>query len=216
MTDIEFIKSIVELYRKARLTFFPAGNIKRGKSHTISSQVEDLFALYISDIVNSKIEILIDQPISFSHNNVSKTIYADIAMIKDDLIYQIWDIKTDLGWKRDIFPQFCKDKDELVNSIKSKDAKFKNREDNTSRQLKFSSDFTFNIVVISCKNISTIKHERVANETRQLQNVGVYFLTSDTHPNSNYDDDINDLIKKINFNDTDFILLRHRIENDKL
>jgi hypothetical protein len=210
MTDREFIEKIITLYRNARQTTFPVDNIKRGKSHSISSQVEDLFAFYISELVDNNIEILIDQPISFNLFGKSKTIYADIAMIKDNVVYQVWDLKTDLGWKRDSFVQFCKDKILLVKGASGQILKLKDGEFKTERILKFSDNLTFNIVVVSGKNISTAKGERNIVETKNLENVGVYFLTNNIHPNS-YEFEINELLNRMNFNTNDFEAMKNRI-----
>ena len=166
------------------MTTVPYENIRRGKSRTISSEVEDLFAYFISTIVDGKVEILIDQPISFRLYGKSKTIYADIAMIRDNVVYQIWDLKTDLGLKRDSFIDFCKDKTRLVNGAILQTAKLKDGEFKTERNLTFSNCLTFNVVIITQKNISAAKGERIILETRNLENVGVYFLTSGIHPNS--------------------------------
>ena len=213
MTDKEFIKNIITLYRKARVPTFPFENIKRGKSRSISSEAEDLFAYYISNIINDKVEILIDQPISFILFGKSKTIYADIAIIKNNVVYQIWDLKTDLGWKRDSFIDFCKDKINLVNGAKLQLAKLKDGEYKTERHLTFSDNLTFNIVVISNKNISAAKGERNIIETKNLENVGVYFLTSGIHPNV-YGIGIDELVNSITFNEEDFTKLRKRIKTN--
>jgi len=47
MEDIKFIKKIIELYKKAKRPIFKneKRNIKRGRGHSISSKVEDLFAV---------------------------------------------------------------------------------------------------------------------------------------------------------------------------
>ncbi|MFM7015672.1 MAG: hypothetical protein ACKOX3_05020 [Bacteroidota bacterium] len=214
MTNKEFIKGIAELYVKARQTTFPANNIRRGKSHSISSQVEDFFALYISTMVSDDTKIYIDQPISFKLNGKSKTIYADVAIIKDNKIQQVWDLKTDLGWKRDSFVQFCKDKIELVKGARNQTAKLKDGQNKAQQTLAFSNDMTFNIVVVSLTNISKSKGDLNVAGTNNLENVGVYFLTKSLHPN-NYGMTPDDIAEKISYNETDFKRMTTRIKTNE-
>lgn len=214
MTEKEFIKGIADLYVKARQTTFPAGNIRRGKSHSISSQVEDFFAFYISQMVLEDTKIYIDQPISFKLNGKSKTIYADVAVIKDNKIQQIWDLKTDLGWKRDSFVEFCKEKTELVKGARNQTAKLKDGLNKLQQSLSFSDDLTFNIVVVSLTNISVAKGDLNVTRTRDLENVGVYFLTKALHPN-NYEMKPDEIAEKVTYNETDFKLMATRIKTNK-
>lgn len=214
MTDKEFIKRIAELYVKARQTTFPADNIRRGKSHSISSQVEDLFAFYISTMVSDDTKIYVDQPISFELNGKSKTIYADVAVIKDNKIEQVWDLKTDLGWIRDSFVQFCKDKTLLVKGARNQTAKLKDGLNKVQQSLTFSGDMTFNIVVVSLTNISKTKGDLNIEGTRNLENVGVYILTKALHPN-NYEMTPDDIAEKVSYNETDLKLMATRIKTNK-
>jgi hypothetical protein len=108
MEDIEFIEKIINLYKKAEKPIFSNGkrNIKRGRKHPISSKVEDLFAVYISDILPNEVELLIDQPFTYSKDKRKKkqTIYPDIAVKRDNNILNFFDLKMDLGFNRKFYP----------------------------------------------------------------------------------------------------------------
>jgi hypothetical protein len=90
----------------------------------------------------------------------------------------MWDIKMDLGRRRDSFAQFCNDKNKLVNELRGTKATF------SGREIIFSEELTFNIVVISDRNISKKKRKDNIQQTQSIPNVGVFFLTSKLHPNN--------------------------------
>lgn len=62
-----FIESVIDLYKAARqitLPFaFESEKIRRGRSHTISSLTEDLFAYFLVNKFPQVDKIVIDQPI---------------------------------------------------------------------------------------------------------------------------------------------------------
>lgn len=63
MEDNSLIKKIRKQYINAGLSVFPSLNIIRGTKHTISSIAEDIFALYVSEILGDKFEVWIDPQI---------------------------------------------------------------------------------------------------------------------------------------------------------
>ena len=207
MTNEEFINKVVELYIEARnTTTIIKKNIKRGRSHTISSQVEDLFAFYISEIISTEdlpnnIEILIDQPYSYKIDNKSYTFYPDISIIKDNIVIKIFDLKMDLGWNRDFSP-FCIDKIHLIEEIRAKEVKTKDGITKESKNYKISNDLKYNIVIISNENISEEMRTRNNTEIANLDasKLCIYTLTCDQHPNTN---DKN-LLKNIILREGDF------------
>ena len=85
MTQKDFLQEVRQAYLKARkFIYTPKENIevlRRGTSHSISSICEDLFGCYCANRVlhHRGTQIFIDPPIS------------------------VFDIKTDLGYKRKIF-----------------------------------------------------------------------------------------------------------------
>jgi hypothetical protein len=178
MTDSDFIKQIIELYQKARLTTYQIENIKRCKNRSISGFAEDLFAFYISGQVDKKNLILIEPEIYFKRHNKTKKICPDISISVNNEIKQLWDLKMDLGFKRDNFIKFCEDKDVLIKELRSNYAKI------NGENFVFSDKLTFNIVIVSDKNISKSKSKQNVDELKNIENVNIFYLTSGKHPNN--------------------------------
>lgn len=131
MTHLEFLEQVRKAYLKARKSVYnPSINpeiIFRGTSHSISSIVEDLFACYCAEkIKNSKgIKIIIDPQLSFKGTGLknkskkkSLLIRPDIAFLKKNEIICLFDIKTDLGYKRHEFLSQAKYRNKQMNEIK--------------------------------------------------------------------------------------------------
>lgn len=122
MSNKEFIDKIIEEYVASRnLTFGNGGyDIERGMSHSTSGKAEDLFALYLARRLNDpKLKFLVDKPISFkpSSKQRTKTFKPDVAIIKNGVLTNYFDLKMDLGWNRDI-SQYLKDKNDFVQELK--------------------------------------------------------------------------------------------------
>ncbi len=179
MTDKEFIKAIVELYRSSRLTTFSFENVTRCKNRPISGLAEDTLAFYIAHHIDKKNSIFIEPEVQVELQSKRKMICPDVLILHPDCsVNQMWDIKMDLGRRRDSFAQFCNDKNKLVNELRGTKATF------SGREIIFSEELTFNIVVISDRNISKKKRKDNIQQTQSIPNVGVFFLTSKLHPNN--------------------------------
>jgi hypothetical protein len=178
MTTKSLIEKIIDIYSEARKTNFPNKNITRARSHTASSKVEDLFAYFFSNLTNQ--EIIIDKPISVILDEKRKTFYPDLSLKKNNIITNFYDIKMDLGWKRAEFPKYCVDKSEIMKQIRNQKVDF------WGEQLEIDSNAKYEILIVSQLNISKKILEKnlqlIENEKIDPQ-VGIYFLTSDVHPN---------------------------------
>lgn len=207
MTDKEFIDKIIDLYKEARVTTIIRKNIRRGRNHSISSKVEDLFAVYISELLSENIEILIDQPFTY-HTDKTYAIYPDIAIIKDNQIIKIFDLKMDLGWNREFYP-FCNEKQNLIEEIRGLEVKAKDGTTKEQRNYTISQEVKYNIVIVSNENIS--KKNRDANEAQisklDKNKIEIFILTQDIHPN-NYDEQI---VTNITLRHDDFGKLKNEI-----
>lgn len=213
MKDEKFIEEIIQLYFDARECKFQKGNqrIKRGRSHSISSLVEDLFASYISTIIDNDFEIFIDQPISYKISDKSKTIYPDILIAKEGEIFQLWDLKMDLGWKRDTFNEFCESKEHLIEALKNK--KITLKDSFIKKEYNLNSSLTYNIVVVSLKNISAKQSKHIQEKLEEVKNVKTYFLTDGFYLNS-YGISKEEIFKKITIKKDQFDLLKDRIKDN--
>lgn len=211
MKDTEFIEKIIELYKKAKEPTFKngKGNIKRGRGHSISSKVEDLFAVYVSDKLSGKIELLIDQPFIYfkGKRKKKKTIYPDIALIKDDIILNLFDLKMDLGFHRKFYP-FCKEKETLITNIRNSPVnmatKEESKEEKSDKKIyKISETIKYNIVIISNQNISK-KQKQVnakAIKNRLDKDKLEVFILTNIHPNKDYGESISkeELLRGMDF-----------------
>lgn len=114
MTSKEFIQKVWDLYDVANhaaeaYSGSKAGKIRRGRSHCIASQVEDLFAQLIFESLQGcqkDFIVFVDQPVSVGKvGKRVKTVYPDIMVgvrnAGETTITHIYELKTNTGWMRD-------------------------------------------------------------------------------------------------------------------
>lgn len=177
-----FVLNVIKNYHLARKSKFPDKKICRGRSHFISSSVEDLFANFL--IKNIKCDkILIDQPLSIE--GVKKIIYPDITVIKNGYIVGFFDLKMDMGWNRDGLFELCKNNFDLVKLIGGKICKLKNGEDKKISNFLINKGCFYNVVIISNGNINSGKLEnQIGGISKFTPSVDVFVLTSGKHLNT--------------------------------
>jgi len=140
----------------------------RGTSHSISSLAEDLFAKYCADLLerNSRTQVLIDPQISFKISGLKNKsgkrpllVRPDICFLKDNEVTKIFDIKTDLGYKRKEIINQAGDLKKLVSKIKGKNATV--NLENEERKIRISKTLQEFIVVVSgAENSGNIKETK--------------------------------------------------------
>ena len=131
MTPKEYFRKIIELYEKSRIPQFYNPNIQRGRSASISSELEDLTALFIALNNPNQCNYFIDQPMKFLG---STTKYPDIVIQKTDgVIDHLIDVKTDLGWNRNGIYAFCDKWEKAIAAVKGKETSFKSDLENWTR-----------------------------------------------------------------------------------
>lgn len=178
MTNQEVIHEIIDLYNEARKPKFPSDNITRARSHTISSDVEDLIAYFFSKLTDA--EIIIDKPFSVQISGERKTIYPDIAIKRGDEIVNFFDVKMDLGWNRSEFPNYCIEKSKLIKEIRGQQIKLE------GSPIFLGDELKYEIIVISKLNISK---KMMSENMTKIEEAGIedevpiYFLTNKVHPN---------------------------------
>ena len=200
MTSTQFIEKVIELYAQARNSSYYHPKIRRGRSHTISAQVEDLLAAFLGFNLLKDFDIYVDQPLTLE--GTKKKLYPDIILSENGVLKSFLDVKMDLGWNRDGFVKFCHDKDLEIENILSLNYNLKDGLTKTISTGRISDKLKYHVVIISDKNISDTKFQRNIEETKNLNNVKVYCLTSNQHPNTYADiKTVLDLIKinKIQF-----------------
>lgn len=209
MTQQEFINTIINYYRISRnLTIVPGNhNIWRGVSHSISSKTEDLFALLIaSNLFDNSLEFIVDKTMSYKLTGQKSIQFRpDLAIIKDDTITHILDLKMDMGYKR----RYHETKEFNAEKIKYETFRNQNFESisyktgkKSKRTLKISPNIVNQIVVISEKNGGkTTNRTDMIELISSLNWVKIYYLTRGVHPNDYNDDILVDIeINELEFN----------------
>jgi hypothetical protein len=189
MTNQEFINRIRKEYLRARKVLIDDSKITRGTSHSISSLSEDVFAKYISDLISDDYEIWIDPQISVTNiRNTSgkrvKTFRPDICVYnknkkKVDLIF---DLKMDLGYKRNEFINYSNKRYEEINEIRQQEGTW-NKND-SKLQFTFSESLQWNYVVLSEGNITKEQMQIIKDYFKGSKYSKLSILSSGEHLNS--------------------------------
>lgn len=204
----ELFKQLVYLYRNAREPVFYHPSIKRGRSHSIATQVEDLFAFFLSLNLTKDYRFFVDQPLNFG----KRQFYPDISVVENGKLIHVFDVKTDLGWKRNEFSKFCEDKNkEIINffNVKLSATDGINKKKFTINP---ASEFHYHVVVLSGLNIKKEKLEEHLNAISKLNYVHAYVLFPNEHPNY-YGDDVEQFINSVTINDEDFKRIERVLTN---
>lgn len=209
MSPDEFIQRIIRLYQDARISKYADSKISRGRSHSISSVVEDLFANYLI-LSDTKIDkILVDQPVFVE--GVKSTFYPDITVIRNGKISAFFDLKMDLGWNRNGLSRLCEKDKKLIEDIRSKSCTFKDGSTKEPGTYEISDSAVYDIVIISDQNIAKPKLDAQLKEAELLTDyVKVHILSKNEHPNT-YGLAPNELLAKIEIQENAFAELLRRI-----
>lgn len=182
MTPSEFIARVVTAYQNARVPQYVDEKVSRGRSHAVSSIVEDLFAYYLIANSSSINKIYVDQPISLS---IKKRIYPDIVVVKDNMIVAFIDLKMDIGWNRSGLYDLCKKHSDIIEAIRGTECSLRDGSTKETRHYTISDDLTYSIVIVSSTNISPIKLEEQLKLSRVLEpSVEVVVLCKKGRPNT--------------------------------
>lgn len=191
----KFIKQIRESYLDAKLlkTKSTKNNIRRGTSHSISSISEDIFAKYCADLLpsNKEIEIWVDPQISFTiaglKNKSGKRpllFRPDICIIKNNIVKKVFDIKTDLGYKRTKIVEQAGEFKNITNKIIGKPATIRDGQDKKVKNIKIAKGLKKYIVVLSSGNSSAEELNDAKSKIKTLHNILLFCLTQGDHLNS--------------------------------
>jgi len=200
MTSLQFTEKVIELYTRARHSSFYHPKIRRGRSHTISAQVEDLLAAFLGFNLLKDFDIYVDQPITVE--GIKKQLYPDIILSEQGILKSFIDVKMDLGWNRDGFIKFCQDKDKEIDKTLSRKYNLKDGLTKKVSTGHISNMLKYHVVIISNKNISETKFNRNIEETKTLNHLKVYCLTSNQHPNTY--DELKTVLDSIKINNDQF------------
>lgn len=200
-TKEELIREVVLLYRNSRKTKYFNNKIFRGRSRSISSYFEDLFANFLSNNINCD-QIYIDQPLTVDGIK-GRSIYPDIVIVKNNRIIALLDVKTDLGFNRYNFYELCRKDSQLIKLMKGKNCSLIVGETKEKKYgLIISRNLIYDIVILSRKNNKNLE-KQILRASRLNPKINVFVLTDGKHPNT-YNVSVQKLIKGIKINETEF------------
>ena len=117
--------------------------------------------------------------------------------MKEDNVTAFIDIKMDLGWNREGLIDLCKKHYQTVLSLRNQECQLKDGQTKIHKKLNIAQKISYNIVIISGKNISAEKLTRQLKEAGKFKpDVNVFVLSAGVHPNS-YDITSDNLIKQV-------------------
>mgnify|MGYP001026011637 FL=1 len=196
MTNQDFISTICSFYKESRKLMVDAGDYKiwRGVSHSISSQSEDLFALFIAKKLNdSSLEFIVDKTMTYKMpGKKSIQFRPDLAIINKGVLTHSIDLKMDMGYKRRYFetPEFVTEKKKFNTFREQTFESVSYRMNNAKVELKVSPKIKNQIVVISEKNEGKSSNRTDMIEAINMMDwVSIYYLSGDVHPN-NYSNEL--------------------------
>lgn len=201
MQPEDFILKIVEAYQNARNSCCIDKRIRRGRSHSVSSISEDLFAFYLVENHPSINTIYVDQPITPASK---KTFYPDLSIVRNDTIESFVDIKMDLGWNRNGFHTLCKKHALKVHELRGTKCRLRDGVTKEERILTLSNSLSYYIVVVARSNISPKALDEQLNQINDLApSVEVFFLCNSGHPNT-YSKKPEEVLKGLDINLLEF------------
>ena len=208
MTPDEYFRKLIELYFNSREPKYYNPNIFRGRSTSISSELEDLTALFIALNNPNPCNYFTDQPLKFQG---SKTKYPDIVIQHENkFIYDLVDMKADTGWNRDGMLKFCEEWEQYIESVKGTETQFINGKTKERHYGKFSKNLKYHVVVATEVNSGKKILEDYELVKEKCTNVELYILSKGVHPNS-YTLSQGEVLKKISINNTEFDRLMNAI-----
>ncbi len=201
LSNREFLHQVIRLYRSARKPKFINKKISRGRSHSISSIVEDLFAHYLSRYIKCD-HIYIDQPVSIS--GFDNRIYPDLVIIRNNRIAAFIDLKMDVGWNRGGLYDLCKKHYSKIDAIRGKKCKLREGINKKDHFYITDKKLSYNIVLISDQNVGLrTLNDQIKQSLDFNPDIEIFVLTTEEHPNA-YGIEIKDLMKKIKINNDAF------------
>jgi hypothetical protein len=210
MTPEEFLLKVVRLYQDARISRYIDAKIRRGRSHSISSIAEDLFASYLLSADKTIDFILVDQPVHVP--DTKTTFYPDITIVRNSQITAFLDLKMDLGWKRRGLVDLCRKDQALMQAIRGSECIFKDGETKERKSYPISDSAVYDIVVVSGENIAQkLLDDQLAEAGQYAEDVMIHILTTNEHPNT-YGYTPEALMEKIRIEHDAFVRISERVK----
>ncbi len=209
---------IIRAYRAAR-RIAPknkkaAAKIKRGRSRSISSEAEDLLAFYLVENCRCIDRIRIDQAVSLPKEGDeprNPTFYPDIMIVRDNRIDAMIDVKTDIGWARGKLPDVARKHFRTAMRAQGRPCVLTDGEDKSRESFTFAEDVTYDIVLISAKNLgSKSLGSDPLKGFAQRATTELFVLSSGEHPNA-YRGSVDEVVRDITVHEDAFAALTSRV-----
>lgn len=180
MTPKDFIERInEERFNAHKLMVNNNGhNITRGRNHTISEFVEDIFSVYVADLFGNSNNIYWVEPtISYKLEAQKRTesFKPDVAVISNNVLTHYFDMKTSIGYSRGRMISELKKKNEFVQSIRGMDVSLTNRE-KEKVSFRISENLVYQMVIVYGWAISVKKMNEIIEYSKSLPCVDVHLL----------------------------------------
>jgi len=94
----------------------------------------------------------------------------------------------DLGYKRDTFDSKLRETDRQMTDLRGQQLCFlaKNQDSREREKLFLAQSAKYLFVIVSDRNISSVRFKRIEECASSLCNVGLYVLTRECHPNEDH------------------------------
>ncbi len=168
--------------------------------------MEDLFARYLIAKSQRNAKILINQPMSFKNRGGTLRIKPDLAVIVKSRASAFFDIKMDLGFKRNEFAAISRKRDKLILKLRGQPFVTRQGLSKTAEPLSYrvGRRLKYHVVVVSGENIDRRRLRSIKVEFKKLRASRLYILTEDVHPNDYGSPSIAQTLGRIRIRHADF------------
>ncbi|MDD5208934.1 MAG: hypothetical protein PHV36_06085 [Elusimicrobiales bacterium] len=185
MKPENFVESVVDAYRAARIPIVPHPKISRGESRSIASEIEDRLAHYLITSIPGLDHIFINQTLTSIHKGTDARIKPDLVVCLDGKIRLLIDLKMDLGYNRNGFPDSIKKADAIAAEFQGQTVSMWQKVGHKRKRLEktFSDNLKYVFFVISDQNINPKLFAAAGLAASQLKNTALLVLLPGIHPN---------------------------------
>ncbi len=170
---VRLIEHMVEAFQRKKRGKKITARIERGRASASSSDFEEGLAKLIEDHTPKDLEIRVDFPISYrpQSSNRARTIYPDIALVRNNSLIGIMEAKIDLGY---LPPGWARTRVHTLKQMMSV-----GRVALDKRTLAVSNRLRSACVVLSARN----HPERLPGFVKEVKNAIILLSKEDRHPN---------------------------------
>ena len=146
-------------------------NVSRGHSRAISTDVEDLIGLFVSDLFDDKYNILIDSSV-----HIDTTHRPDMLVVKDGKVIAMIEVKTQMGWCRDASGVIDNEIVRMHNTFceaKNLTCKFSN---DITQYVTYDENAKLFLIALTSKNGANPEQHKKNVEYARSKGVGHYIL----------------------------------------